>query len=120
MAYRKRADAWTESDTIKASKLMLDGADDATFVREVGRTRAAAQARLRYVNDPDLYKSTRKRLGRKSLGLGNTVGNLYVPNEVREEAERRRNEERSITATFFGDPGFHRSALGKKMAEASN
>jgi hypothetical protein len=110
---------WSDQDTNRARALIAAGADDATFIREIGRTYAAAKSRVRYVDYPELRKPPAPRKANARPAKNTSL--FYVPAEVVSDAVRRMHAQRSLTALIFGDPGPGQSALDRRnRSEAPN
>jgi hypothetical protein len=89
-------------------------ADNATFVSEIGRTKGSAQARIKYINDPSVYRAERER--RKSLGVrSKNKDRFFIPDEVVRDAESRRFADRNLTSLLCGDPAPGQSALDRRQ-----
>jgi hypothetical protein len=118
---RSRQPAWTDEQTAQARILLEEGVDTETFLREIGRTKAAAVARLKYVDDPAGYRSRRCRPSRTTPNSTRIESSrFYIPDDVIEAAVRRAHANRSLTAIIFGDPAPGQSALDRRQsAEAS-
>jgi hypothetical protein len=109
---------WNDQDTSRARALIAAGADDATFIREIGRTYAAAKSRIRYVDYPALRKPPAPRKVNSRAVKSTSL--FYVPDDVVSDAIRRTLARRSLTALILGDPDRGQSALDRRnRAEAS-
>ncbi len=117
MAYGKRLNMWNDEDTKKARELIAAGADNSTFLREIGRSKPAAYARIRYVDCPETYRLSRLREKAKAVEYSPP---FRIPSEVLEAARLRLSANLSLTAILCGDPRPGQSALDRKqLAEAS-
>ncbi len=104
---------WTAEETDRARQMLAAGADNATFVKELGRTKYDAKARMKTAK----YQSQGIPRPRNCADPHSRIaGRLVVPQELLEEAARRSSAPKSITASFFGDPPQGYSALDRKSA----
>lgn len=113
---RKRPGEWTDEATLRARQLIAEKADVETYMRELGRSKAAAFARVRYADDPDAYREGRNRDKRGAVTAPKKIERFYIPDDVLQAAARRSLAERSITALIFGDPAPGYSALDRKQS----
>lgn len=115
---------WTDQETLIARRLLAKGACNNEFRAEIGRTKAAAISRIKWLDDPqEPYRSAER--ARKSRGnitgepIRRRTGQPHpAPESVREDAARRADAPRTITAWFFGDPAPGQSALDKREQRA--
>jgi len=119
---------WTAEEDLTALAMRRDGARPPAIADALRRTRGAVSSRLKYLGlapEERLQKNQAKCDGRTKRAQGvvreriTPSNNKFVPPAVLEERERRVMATRTITETLFGDPVFHRSALGKKTAGVS-
>jgi hypothetical protein len=117
---------WTEADTQRARELLAADAGEKEFWAALRRTKDASAARVKYVDDPAYrqkclkrarqynqpYVSQRRAAPTVAGETFNPLPTLYgrsepspaVPPSKFEEANRRMNAPRSITAWICGDP----------------
>lgn len=100
---------WSDADTERARQLLKSGADDATFRSELGRTKGSAKSRMFTVK----FKERISQRNRKDPN-SRRPESFHVPPHVIEDAARRANAPRSITATLLGDPPVGFSALERR------
>lgn len=109
---------WNTEDTNRARALIAADADDSTFIREIGRTYAAARSRVRYVDYPELRKPPAPP--KTNTRNARSTSLFFIPDEVVSDAVRRGLAQRSLTALILGDPAPGQSALDRRnRAEAS-
>lgn len=112
---RQPAPPWTNAETNRARELLEAKADDATFLRELGRTKGSAYSRIKYVSDPAAYRAERQ-LKRDGLRRAKNVGRFYIPDDVMRDALARRLADRDLTSILCGDPAPGQSALDRRQA----
>lgn len=106
---------WTEEETNLARRMIERGASDAEFMRVFGRSKKAAQGRIRSVDFPRDRSGERLKYDRKGIHV--TSGSrAHVPEAVIADRDRRQFAMRTITAFVFGDPAPGQSALDKREA----
>lgn len=110
-----RATDWTDEQTERARQLVARKADDATFRLELGKSKAAAYARLLYAKDPVKYRGQRHAA---RTSAAEQPPKPRIPSHVIEDAVLRYSLPRTLTATLCGDPPPGYSALDRKQAEA--
>jgi hypothetical protein len=120
---RIRPNPWTDEQTAKARELLAAKAPNETFIAEIGRSKVAARARIRYLGDPEGFKSKRRaERPSRAKTASKRVENpdrFYIPDEVIAAAAARLTAHRSLTAQLCGDPPVGFSALDRRQAEAS-
>lgn len=116
---------WSDEDTAKARELLARNADPSEFMAALNRSRNAAQLRIRYVDDPTMKereaaryaeRKIRYRMAKEARGISVRASpiKIEIPDAVLQDAWKRINTPRSITASLFGDPAETQSALFKK------
>jgi hypothetical protein len=117
---------WSSEETSRARKLLARNATAEEFRIELGRSKAAAQARILYLDNPRSRERTKERAYRQKMGERadpmptgiQAERPRSIPPHLVVEARQRSAAARSITAFVFGDPPPGYSALDKRTAEA--
>jgi hypothetical protein len=115
---------WTEYETVKARELLATEIGEREFQRLTGRTKAAAFARIKYLDNPgfrdrciDNASRNRKRYEKRVYDPSTphyVESGPHVPGHLLIDAERRLMAPRTITAMLCGDPAPGFSALEKR------
>ncbi len=115
---------WTDFQTSKARELLAQGVGEREFRLAIGRSRAAAFARIKYLDDPVfrercIQNATRNRK-KYEAREPTDPSYLYVepkpviPEQLLLDARERLLAARSITAMLCGDPAPGFSALDRR------
>jgi hypothetical protein len=114
---------WTVEQESLARRLLDERASNDEFLAKIGRTRAAAQTRMRYLKVGRANRDRKRKLGPRvvlppsSAASGIHIGRpKSIPQDVLDDAFRRNSAERTITALFCGDPAPGQSALDRRNA----
>ena len=102
---------WTDAETDLARRMIRENYKEEAFQQALGRSKKAAQARVRQVDFP---RDRSMRTDRNGLYVNSSV--RKIPDEVIAERDRRRSAARTITAFVLGDPAPGQSALDKREA----
>lgn len=115
----RAAPAWTDEET-EYARINLH-LKDAEFLETVGRTKQAAKAHLRYIDNPE---HRAKIIARKAMRDRRTAEWLArrgteklrqdIPSAVLKDAIRRNSAPRSVTSWICGDPAPGQSALERR------
>ncbi|MES2030877.1 MAG: hypothetical protein V4477_16980 [Pseudomonadota bacterium] len=109
---------WTHEQSALARQLMAINASDDAFRVQVGRSKRAARAHIRWVDDAKFRADSKERkqiAARAVPKVMTTVASRPQPlPEQIEAAIHRLNAPRSITAMMFGDPAPGQSALDRR------
>lgn len=101
---------WTDEQTKLAREMLSLDEPDAVFRERLGRSRHSAVNRLDRIK---YGYNTGPRV------VAPSVARIDVPAEMFEEAVKRANAPRSLTALLMGDPAPGFSAWGRKQSGAS-
>jgi hypothetical protein len=110
---------WSEFSTNLARKMLARGDGPEAFQKQFGRSKKAAENRVRRVSkiSPDRPRSPPKN--RKTCVVTVAEGRVTIPDHVLADARARAAAYRSPIAELLGEPAFCQSALAKKMSGVS-
>lgn len=121
-----RRNVWTEEQDHQARLLLDRRATGDEFLAAIGRTKAAAQTRMRYLKVGRAERPRKRKSGPRivlppsSAASGIHIGRpRSIPQDVLDDAFRRNSADRTITALFCGDPAPGQSALDRRNAGAA-
>ena len=117
-----RQNLWSDEDTAKARELLAQGATDQQFLRSINRTKAAAHARIKWLDNPGYRDgaTTRSRKSRNNNKYKNEEIRSHptrvrdIPDHVIADAAKRAEAPRTITGWLMGDPCMGQSALDRR------
>lgn len=109
---------WTDEETELLLRCIADEMNTRMIAARIGRTMSAVRGRIRKLRHTHgINIKTRVYVPRGPQLRSEMITKWEPPNEIMEEAKRRRSLSRSsLTAEFFGDPLPGYSALDRKLS----
>lgn len=104
---------WSSEEAGIARKMLARGATDEEFRSTLGRTKSAAQTRIRYIDDGRVRDRAKARGKGRMTIAPMPARNRVAPAGAVADAQRRASAPRTITAFVCGDPAPGQSALDR-------